>query len=558
MGLERLVVKQVVKVAKDTGRLENTIDTFKIKLIDEGIGIIEKAGLNPSDLPFSPQDLMSGKIETSSILLNAEVVCSQQPLTSKQKADAIRAIDSTLASVNNIIIAKNSIAGALVTIKAPLNTIVTTGQTLGSIISTVKNAIKVIKAIPVPTAIIPPSGGIGIPINILTILSDSLDQLDKLLSYGKGVTKVIPELTGGVVKMINTAVAALNGLDKVIMPVVSTMAFVKTIVEVGDSCPNVSQNEINNIQNSIVEKIEESIQSVGDNSNPNTNNVTNEQLIMSMAPNARPPLVYKGFTLTLEENPENGYFTQVEVGDTGVFEDKFISFSFPARRIRGFRNFLETNPGEEIYLGKFPNNITEKTLYNSPNGMNADNYSFSSSVTVLFDEMVYKIDNYLQQIRFAVSAMDEIDRGQTPTNTGGAIGNIDNIASSGSTNNPGSGSNAVSGPYTLNGPNIVQPVDINSGGEVTGTLVINVPVKITMTTNGGYSNSSYTNTILQFQKGNKPANAASAIEQNVSGFNTDTSLPIQLPEAGIWNYTMKIIGNYGMTPNQSNFAIEVI
>ncbi len=96
MGLEKFVVKQVVKVAKDTGRLENTIDTMKNKLIDEGISVIEKTGINPADLPFSPQALMNGEVSNPSQLLTPEVVCSQQPLTHKQKADATRAEDSKI------------------------------------------------------------------------------------------------------------------------------------------------------------------------------------------------------------------------------------------------------------------------------------------------------------------------------------------------------------------------------------------------------------------------------------------------------------------------------
>tara|TARA_R100000541_G_scaffold36272_1_gene44344 strand:+ start:2085 stop:3779 length:1695 start_codon:yes stop_codon:yes gene_type:complete len=531
MGLEKLVVKQVVKVAKDTGRLENTIDTMKIKLMDKGIEIIEKTGLNPADLPFSPQELMSGNIADTSSLLTAEVICNQQPLTNKQKADASRVVESTLASLNNIIVAKNSISGALITIKTPLNTLISTGQTLGSIISTVKRAVKVIKAIPIPTAIIPPSGGIGVPINVLTILSDSLDQLDKLLTYGKGVTKVIPELSGGVVKMINVAIKALNDLDKVINPVFTTMAFVDAIVKVGDSCPNLPQNEINIVKNNLADQLEVSIAASGDSSNINVNNADNATLIEAMSPNAKPPLIYKGFYLVLEQNPDN-------------------EFSFPARRIKAFRDFTLTNPGEEVYLTKFQNQITQKTLYNSPNGLNANDYSFSSSVTVLYEEMVYKIDNFLQQLRYGVSADTELEEGDRNVgggNVGG--GNEDPFGPNGENN---------LNPYVLNGPNIVTPVDEFTGDQVSGTIVVNEPIRVQMTTNGGIKSMNYTNTIITFQKGNKPMNTQLSREAYVTRGNVLPSPPSILTEKGIWNYTMTIVENLGNNGNQSNFQIMPI
>ena len=533
MGLEKLVVKQVVKVAKDTGRLENTIDTMKIKLMDKGIELIEKTGLNPADLPFSPKDLMSGNLPNISNLVTPQVVCNQQPLTNKQKADATRAIESTLSSLNNIILNKNSIAGALITIKAPLNTIIQTGQTLGGIINTVKKAVKVIKAIPIPTAIIPPTGGIGLPINVLTILSDSLDQLDKLLGYGKGVTKVIPELTKGVVGMINVTVDSLNSLDKVILPVATTIAFVKTIVEKGDSCPNLSQNEIDEIRIEIGNEIENSIEATGDSSNSGVNTADNQALIDSMQPNSKIPLIYKDFTLILEQNPDN-------------------EFSFPSRRIKAFRNFTLTNPGEEVFLNQktlFKNQITSKTLYNSPNGMDADNYSFSSSVTVLYDEMVYKIDNFLQQLRFSVSAMEELDGGGR--NIGGGNEDIpeDPFGPNGENN---------LNPYVLNGPNIVTPVDEFTGNQVSGTIVVNEPIRVQMTTNGGIKSMNYTNTIITFQKGNQPMNTQLSREAYVTKGNVLSSPPSILTEKGIWNYTMTIVENLGNTGNQSNFQIMPI
>ena len=394
MGLEKLVVNQTVKVAKDTGKLESTISTMKDRLMDEGMKVIESAGINPSDLPFNIQDLLSGNISDPSSLLTPEIICSMPPLTNKQKQDGLRTIDSVLAATNTIIDNKNKISSALTSVQAPLNSLVTTSSTLDTIVGTVKNAIKIIKAIPVPTAIIPPTGGIGVPINVLTILSDSLDQLDKLLTYGKGVTQAVPQLVGGVTGMINTTVTGLNGLDASVNPVITTLTFVKTLIEKGDMCPALTQAEINATASEINDSVQESLTTSGVNSNPALNAVDENLLISGLSPNATPGLIYRGYRLTLEFDPNN-------------------EFSFPRRRIKAFRDFEVTNPGEDVFGGpKFLNDIKTSTLYNNPKSLDSSEYSYSATVEVLYEEMKYKIDNFLLTLRFGIKDYEVNSRGQ--------------------------------------------------------------------------------------------------------------------------------------------------
>jgi hypothetical protein len=56
---------------------------------------------------------------------------------------------------------KNQIQSALTNLTDSINTLQTTGEVTNDLIGTVSAAVKVIKLIPVPTAIIPPGGGIG-------------------------------------------------------------------------------------------------------------------------------------------------------------------------------------------------------------------------------------------------------------------------------------------------------------------------------------------------------------------------------------------------------------
>jgi len=74
---------------------------------------------------------------------------------------------------------------------------------LSGAITTAKAAVKVIKSIPIPTAIIPPmSGGLGIPINILTRYSDTLIQLDKLITR-------LEDEKNAILSIVNTTLSTL-------------------------------------------------------------------------------------------------------------------------------------------------------------------------------------------------------------------------------------------------------------------------------------------------------------------------------------------------------------
>ena len=89
MGLEKLVISQVVKVAKDTSKLEYAIIGMEEKLQSEGLKLLEKTGINPSLLPFNPKDLVSGKISPSqfSSFLTPQVICNLPQLSTSQKSN---------------------------------------------------------------------------------------------------------------------------------------------------------------------------------------------------------------------------------------------------------------------------------------------------------------------------------------------------------------------------------------------------------------------------------------------------------------------------------------
>jgi len=87
------------------------------------------------------------------------------------------------------------------------------GTLLKGTITGLQTAITVIKNVPVPTAIIPPSGGTGVPISVLTRYSDSLIQLDKKLErYGNEVTS-IEQLVQTVLPVLSNIKSKLKLID---------------------------------------------------------------------------------------------------------------------------------------------------------------------------------------------------------------------------------------------------------------------------------------------------------------------------------------------------------
>ena len=90
-----------------------------------------------------------------------------------------------ILKINNT---KNQIVGSLQIVLNSVNQINKIKDDTEGLLKTVDSAIKTIKNIPIPTAIIPPSGGVGIPQSILTKLSDTLDFLQT--QVGKGLAAI--------------------------------------------------------------------------------------------------------------------------------------------------------------------------------------------------------------------------------------------------------------------------------------------------------------------------------------------------------------------------------
>ena len=173
-----------------------------------------------------------------------------------------------------------------------------------------------------------------------------------------------------------------------------------------------------------------------------------------------------------------------------------------------------------------------QSKYVKPNWINCDannnilvvgnQYSYSSSTQVLFEEMKYAIDLYVAQLNQYIvpqEATEEIGRGANAGNSDGSQTAV------------GTGSDPLPPGWVINGPVVVQPLDQNTGNQVQGTISINEPVVVTMVTLGGTAQGSFTNSLITFQKGNKPMNSQLSRESYAQR-NQSIAAPITILSVG--------------------------
>jgi len=252
-----------------------------------------------------------------------------------------------------------------------------------------------------------------------------VDILGDLVKAGKGAVGIIPGALKQIADGIAALIAKLNAIDGLLNP---------CLLEAG------LDGSINNSDLSTV------LASTGLSSNASVNEATEAELLLQLQPNSNNPLFYKGWKLVIQNEPNN-------------------TFSFPSRRIEGTKDL--------------------EKLYN----LSDEGYSYSSSVTVLIEEIKFRID--LLQITDP-SLLNQMDGNQSGSNSGtetgtcsigsfttraacegaGGIFTSDNPnASSSDTTQFGSFNFNSQGPNRLMGPGILTP----QFGNVSAKLMVTTP-----------------------------------------------------------------------------------
>jgi len=263
------------------------------------------------------------------------------------------------AEILKIVQQKNQLQEGLDQVLQVFTTVQKSADITSDTISAVQAAVSVIKSIPVPTAIIPPSGGVGIPINIITKLSDSLDALAIVLREAKGAVKAVPTAAKTITSVVDKAITLLSQLDFLITGCIDEIAQTG-----GEDGGEMTQQEKNNL----IQEVNNSAATSGTFSNPALNILGEEELISQLSANSSKPFKYakpgfstKDWQFVLEENAAN-------------------TLSLPQRRIKA------TNVNLSSQFNPFIGYVVYNSRY-------AKTYSYTTSIKTLIAETKQVIDS---------------------------------------------------------------------------------------------------------------------------------------------------------------------
>lgn len=574
MGVAKVIGKQVFNMIKDSARIQDTVSNMKDKVVKECLNTLKRSGIDPEALPFDPISVLNGSTDPDSIL-TPEVICSIPPIPPNKQESAIGAISQLKSTLSLIIENSNKLKSALIDLQAPLQSISATAQTLDGVVTSVSNAIKLIKAIPIPTAFGAPA--VALPVKVLTILSSSLIRLDKVVVTGKGTISFIKPTVKKVSGTLNTTIQSVASLESSIQPALSLLTLIQSVLELGSSCPAVTQGDIDNVNNIVAGDLNDALLASGDNSLLLINIEDEESLIASF------PFNYQGFLLELVNNPN-------------------LSFPFPSRKIRATRDFTadpENNEGNIYVRTKFNTPVGEVILYNDPGGQGR--YSFSTSVSILVKEIKFKLDNYLKGLKLLAlpqlvggsSNSDVRDRGTPNPNPQVFTPPVDLDLGLGGSIDPPSPTGSVDPPlppaYFFNNPINFTEATPNRL-LASGSFSVVRPIKVKMSTFGGnWPLDGNTRAFLRIYKQSVPGysyfmeeqiadmNQTVNTQDNPIGYYSSNNIlnqsqpeywPINpgyangtvVDNLGIFNYELEIISFDGQPDgsngNSTNFEIE--
>ena len=389
MGLDSIITRQIGSVAKNSSRLDATVDKLKSQALNRGLNLLEETGLDPSSIPVSIPKLLRGETTIDpSTLINPTTVC-QQPLIPVQKRESsLRLITSISEDVEEIYTTTNAIKEQLIELQKPLNALNASISNVTSTVNSVSAIITTIKLLPFPVAV----AGVGIPANILTIYSATLDSMGKLLSLAKVNLKTIPKAIAIMAKTLNATIEKVNSLNLTLTPLLQFLQLAKSVIELQDNCPNVTQGSLDDVKEDLLNSI------TGSFSSTETFNISGDNLEELLQPNADPGYFYKNYRFTIE----NEVFKDPKTG-----EEIPNPYILPSRRIKCFRRnstgYIDYGDGDnDTFLGNEISGGGSITIYNINKLTNPyleeGAYSYASDLQVLVNEGEFAVDVYTNGI----------------------------------------------------------------------------------------------------------------------------------------------------------------
>lgn len=261
-----------------------------------------------------------------------------QFLPQQTKDELGEAVREYLPILENTVKFASILKSAIIATKGILTSLGKTGQTLNITGTAINVATNTITSLPIPTSVPP---GVGLPLNVITQLSQNLDRLSdqakKVEGAGELINETVPEINDKLDRTNDTLIIILD----VVTILLDIIIFIDYIAKSG-------QSSLNDLRDQVGNDINNTLEESGNSSNEGENVNDQLDLLSRLNPNSTNPLFYKGFRLTLQYQLGEGELTQTRV--------------------------LGVNPSNGVSL--------------------ASDLSYTTSPEVLVQEIQFKIDNY--------------------------------------------------------------------------------------------------------------------------------------------------------------------
>ena len=396
MAFSKLILSQIVGLASNSFLMDAAVDKVKTTLVEKTAEEIESK--IPIELPINVKDVLLGNATAPTMgdvtgeLLKPENV-SYVPEPIKQEInDTLTVIEDNVKSVIEI---KNNLFGALNTLLLPIATLEDLSSNLEDVVVTIDDLITIIQAIPLPLAVPP---GAGLPANVVIGFADGLASAKTINEQIKGPVSTISPSIAEMRKVITPIIGKLLLFDGLFMTITTIIIFIKLLL-LRKPGEELTDSEINDVvvatTDALLSGLVETPGPIVSNSTEGVNALAEAELLNQLQPGSNDPLIYKGYLLTIEYDPNNQY-------------------SFPLRRIKGtFLNINEignninrpepgtTSESERLFL-RLKDSVIYNLKSNIPVGEGTTSstpypapYSYSSSVQVLISEIIYEIDRFI-------------------------------------------------------------------------------------------------------------------------------------------------------------------
>jgi hypothetical protein len=378
-GLELLKQKALDEISFEIEKLIPITLPFTIRpILQESLNKIDETDPNAKPLgQFLDDEGNLVEIETIATLnyiqsLPVEELTKLEIIPPTEKQLILQQIESQEENLSLLINTKNTLYSGLVTLTSTISGLEDVTQITDKIISVAKTGVTAAKlgAIGIPTAPFPITAG------VITGISDTIKLLGDLIKENESKLQPLTNVIETNKEDLIPIVEEFSTLDPFIGMGINFLSFIKLLLKY----PELTQQDIDLAKQETATQLQNSLsQSPGpiiSVSNSEANAIADKELQDSLKPNSTNPLIYRGFKLLIEFDPNN-------------------TFSIPARRIKG------RNPQGIEFYSVPPDTGTGEVNTSSK-------YSFTTSTQVLLEEVKFNIDQWYNSLVSETSS-DEID-----------------------------------------------------------------------------------------------------------------------------------------------------